>query len=108
MKLLSMIACAVFVGGCNSITGASNVTYSVTSGGRVSITYADGPSTEQLDATTPWSRSITADRGDFLYISAQKDGSAGCVRVEIKKGSTTVDSAQSCGAFVIASASGTN
>lgn len=73
-----------------------------------SLTYANASEgTSQLSsATLPWTYKFSAKSGQFLYISAQNNGSFGCVDVEILKDGRAFKSSFSCGAFVIATASG--
>ena len=105
---ITLLAFTLLAAGCNSITGASDITYEVTGVGRASITYAIGGSTNQLDAALPWSLSFSADRDEFLYVSAQKDGSSACVFARILKKGDLLESGTGCGAFAIATASATN
>jgi len=94
--------------GGTSPSGGS-VTYIVNgTAGRASMTYATagGGTAQQSDRFLPWTYDFTAQSADFLYISAQNSNSSGCVTVKILKGSTNVKETQSCGAYVIATASG--
>jgi hypothetical protein len=103
---LALIGCS----GKNPITGSGTVTYRISGSAiRADLTYSgSGESTiQQTDVLLPAERSIAAHSGDFLYISAQNTGSTGCVHVEIRSGNKTLQDAQSCGAFVIATASAT-
>jgi hypothetical protein len=110
MRILTLGLLALALSACNSLTGVSNIEYRVSGAARASITYqnSSGSTSQIADRTLPWSYSLTAQRGDFLYVSAQNSGSTGCVRAEIYKGSVLFESGFSCGAFVIATASGTN
>lgn len=104
--LLSMIGCS----GKNPLTGSGTVTYRVTgSATRASLTYesSSGSTSQQSNVALPWSTNRPAKNGDFLYISAQNAGQTGCVNVAIISGDKTLESSQSCGAFVIATASTT-
>lgn len=86
------------------------VDYTVSgSAARASMTYAtSGGGTSQTgDLTLPWTFGTTMSPGDFVYLSAQNGGSSGCVTVEIRVRKTVFKSTQSCGAFVIATVSGT-
>lgn len=108
---LLLLTLALALAGCKSITGASNVEYRVSGTAvRAAVTYqnSDGGTSQVGDTILPWSSTFTADKGDFLYVSAQNSGSTGCVRAEIFKKGELLESGFSCGAFVIASASGTN
>lgn len=103
------IGLALTFSGCQSITGASDIMYEVTGTGRASITYSEDDSTNQSnDVTLPWTHSFRASRGEFLYVSAQRDGGAGCVFARIYKKGEVLESGTGCGAFAIATASGTN
>jgi hypothetical protein len=85
------------------------VVYNVTgTATRASMTYATsgGGTAQQGDRALPWSFNWMAKRGDFVYVSAQNSGSTGCVTVEIKVRDKVFQTTQSCGAFVIATASG--
>lgn len=104
--LLTLAACS----GKNPLTGSGTITYRVNgSATRASLTYeaATGSTSQQANVALPWSTTRSAKSGDFLYISAQNTGQTGCVNVEIISGDKTLQSSQSCGAFVIATASTT-
>lgn len=75
----------------------------------VDITMSNaGGGTEQFSGVSiPWSRTFGAKKDDFLYISAQNNGDAGSVSVEIFVNGSKIKSAFSSGAYVIATASGT-
>lgn len=106
-----LAACTIAFAGCNAITGASNIEYRVSgSAARASLTYesAGGGTSQESNRTLPWSHSFRAERDAFLYVSAQNSGQTGCVTAEIYKNGDRLESATSCGAFVIATASGTN
>lgn len=88
------------------------VEYSVTGAsiGRTAFaTYASANGvTEQKDIVLPGSIvRFSSVAGDFLYISAQNQTSAGSVSVAIKVNGVTWKSATSSAAYGIASASGT-
>lgn len=109
--LLSIVTLTILAAGCDSITGASNIEYRVSgNAGRASITYqsSDGGTSQTTNSTLPWSYSWKAAKDDFLYVSAQNSNATGCVTAEIYRKSELLDVATSCGAFVIATASGTN
>lgn len=106
LAVLGVLGCS----GKNPITGSGTVVYRVTGSGlHADLTYSVPPdATSQLsNVALPWTANFPAHSGDFLYISAQNTGSAGCVHVEIVSGSKTLNDATSCGAFVIATASAT-
>jgi len=88
-----------------------DVEYSVTTSAapRVSlITYAgSGGSTLQTsNASTPWSYTFSASSGAFLYVSAQNDNFNTCVTVSITIRGSLLKTGTSCGAFTIATVSG--
>jgi hypothetical protein len=88
-------------------TASYKVTYRITgSSGKASLTYQnqDG-GTEQTTVATPWDKSFTAKAGDFLYISAQNERDYGGVKCEILIDGKRIKTAESSGAYVIASCS---
>lgn len=116
--MLVSVLCVLAQLGCKSPTSPSEpstparsfVEYTVSgTATRASLTYATsgGGTAQQADRALPWTFSWTANRGDFVYISAQNSGQTGCVSVTITVRSATYKTTQSCGAFVIATASGT-
>lgn len=116
LKRYFSIALVALVAGCgggssNEPSRLSRVEYVVTGAAtatRASMTYATagGGTAQQSDQLLPWSFSTTMTTGEFVYISAQNSGQFGCVIVEIKVRNAPYKSTQSCGAFVIATASG--
>lgn len=73
------------------------------------LTYANctAGTSQQGDATLPWSFTCSSiPAGQFLYISAQNNRNAGCVKTQIYKRGVLYKESESCGAFVIATASG--
>ncbi len=85
-----------------------NVTYRVTgSTSSASLTYqnAQGGS-EQHDVTLPWSTSLSVDRGDFLYLSAQNESSFGDVTCEILINNVPFKASSSTADYGIATCSG--
>lgn len=92
-------------------SGSGSVEYLVRgTASAASMTYATGGggTSQTGDRTLPWSVTTTGFvSGQFVYISAQNGGSTGCVTVEIRKRGNSYKTEQSCGAYVIASASGT-
>lgn len=113
-NLLIGIGLGLAVAGCGSSPNKpsqyAKVEYNVTgSASRASMTYAtsNGGTSQQGDRTLPWSFSTTMSAGEFVYLSAQNSGQSGCVNVEIRVRSQYYKSTQSCGAFVIATVSGT-
>lgn len=73
------------------------------------LTYSNcsGGTSQQSDAQLPWSFTCASVRGgQFLYISAQNNRSSGCVKTQIFKRGILYRESESCGAYVIATASG--
>jgi hypothetical protein len=102
----------IAMGGCkgtNPLTGSATIEYRASAQTRVSVTYATtgGGTAQQNDVPSRWSTTISAQRGDFLYISAQQGNTTGCVLVRIIRGGNDIQSGQSCGPFAIATASTT-
>ena len=76
--------------------------------GSADVTYEYQGSTQQESNIYPgdWVKSYKAEKGDFVYISAQNQNKAGTVTVEIYVDNKLFKTATSTGAYVIASASG--
>ena len=107
--LAGLTACGGGSGVGTQPSQSASVEYLVTgTATRASMTYAtaNGGTAQQADRTLPWSFTTVMNRGDFVYVSAQNSGQTGCVTVEIKVRNASYRSTQSCGAFVIATASG--
>lgn len=87
-----------------------DVEYVVTGTPRASVITYSGRNESTLQASSanlPWSYQFSpAKTGDFLYVSAQNDAASGCITVQIKKRGSVYRDATSCGAYVIATASG--
>jgi len=63
---------------------------------------------QQDPVALPWKETFDTFRGgEFLFISGQKKAEGGCIRVAIWKDGAEFKTAQSCGAYVIASTNGT-
>lgn len=106
---LAVLACLPIA--CDSITGASDIRYSVTgnTATRVSLTYESGNGTSQVSsAALPWSYSFKADKDEFLYVSAQIVQGSGPVVVTIYDDEKSIGSQTATGFASIATASGTN
>lgn len=74
------------------------------------LTYANcsAGTSQSSDASLPWSFTCSSiPSGQFLYISAQNNRNSGCVKSQIYKRGVLYKESESCGAFVIATASGT-
>jgi len=72
----------------------------------VDLTYenATGGTSQESGRPVPWSYSFTGHAGDFVYISAQKDGGNGTVTVTIYRDGIVFKTSTSIGAYVIATA----
>jgi len=100
--------------GCNkddnpTTDNSRSVKYQVTgSASTVSLTLnnATGGTEQIASATLPWSESFTVQKGDFLYVSAQNNGSSGSVTATVYVNNRVLQTATSTGAYVIATASG--
>jgi hypothetical protein len=114
VAILAVIA--VVIGVCsNSSTPSTNkpttytIKYEVTGSATfVSLTYEneDGGTSQIDSASVPWTHTFTAEKGDFVYISAQNNGENGNVTANIYLNGTLVKTSTSSGAYVIATASG--
>lgn len=86
-----------------------SVTYAVSGSAQtVSLTLQNSSgNTEQVESVSvPWSEVNTFDCGEFVYLSAQNNGDTGTVFCDIRVDGRVIESANSSGAFVIASCSG--
>jgi TolA-binding protein len=74
----------------------------------VSVTYQNGSGdTEQIsEVRVPWDKSVTMERGAFVYIAAQNQGDSGTVTCTIYVDSLPVKTSTSNGAYTIATCSG--
>lgn len=109
-RLFVLVALPLFMG-CDSITGASDIRYSVQgiAGTRVSLTYESGSGTSQnSSAAVPWSYSFKADKDEFLYVSAQIVQGTGPVTVTIFDDEKSIGSQVATGFAAIATVSGNN
>jgi hypothetical protein len=73
------------------------------------VTYTNKTgNTEQATISLPWRYAFQAERGQFLYVSAQTSGSGDAARIEcqITVNGTVAEEARSTGAYKIASCSG--
>jgi hypothetical protein len=120
MAIVGLVVAAVIMTNLNQPAGPILVKYVVTGGPeapvksepgrRAFLTYAtSGMGTQQIErAELPWTYSSSDfAAGEFLYLSAQNSSEYGCVKVEIFKESVLYKTAESCGAYVIATANGT-
>lgn len=108
---LSLAACGG--GGDDSAPAPSpaiySVTYSVTSGFPVDVTYTTSSGTEQRTVTSgTFTHTFMGKAGDFLYVSGQTNGTviSASVTAKITVNGQNFKTATSLGAFSIATASG--
>lgn len=74
----------------------------------ITMSGASGSTVQYANVKLPYTYQISnAHSGDFLYVSAQNSSNAGCIWVEIYKNNSFYKYASSCGAYVIATVSGT-
>lgn len=97
--------------GENQILGSTtySVEYKITgSVSRVNVTYTNssGGTSQESNVSVPWSYTFKGYPGDFVYISAQNQGSSGSVTATVNKDGSAFKTSTSSGAYVIASASG--
>ena len=72
-----------------------------------SLTYANAQGgTEQATVDVPWEKSLTVQRGQFLYLSAQNQGKNGTVTCEIWVNGSKWKTSTATAAYGIASCSG--
>lgn len=111
-RRLVLIALLTAFSGCNALTGASDIEYSITGLNvqRVSITYESGSggTSQVASATLPWSYSFKADRDAFLYVSAQIIQGTGSITATIRKNGDSFKTGTASGFAAIATASGSN
>jgi hypothetical protein len=85
------------------------VMYRVTgSGNRADVTYSnESENTEQAAVTLTWEKHFEAERGQFLYISAQStDDGSRTIKCSIVVNGVVLEQAESSGRYVIATCSG--
>jgi hypothetical protein len=110
-RLVALVVLLALSSACDSITGASDITYNVNgpTTTRVSLTYENGNGTSQVSsAALPWSFSFKAEKDAFLYVSAQINQGTGPITVTIRDGNDVVSEQTATGFAAIATASGTN
>ena len=73
---------------------------------KASLTLETPDGTSQQEARLPWQKSYDFTQGSFVYLSAQNQSDSGCITVQIILRGKTWKEVESCGAYVIASASG--
>lgn len=120
---VAAVAAALVLAGCgggSSGTDSANagpandpnsdfITYYVRGSGitTADVTYRTSSGTSQRTVTLPWSEFRSAGKGDFLYVSAQKNSSSGTVMVEITGSVGTLAYSSSSTAYGVATASAT-
>ncbi len=103
--VLFLAAFCILSTGCRKDKN-NKVKYTVTCGS-CDLTYNNASgNTEQRSMTSTWNYEFDAEKGQFLYISAQNNNQSGDVSVRIDVGGNHFKSATSNGAYVIATASG--
>jgi hypothetical protein len=112
MLIVALLACDG--SGGTSTGGGGKSTYTITyrvmgTTDSASVTYSnEHGDTEQIsDVDVPWNKTIKAEPGQFLYISAQNNDDSGTIVTRIEVDSVRYKESKSEGAYVIASCSGT-
>lgn len=77
-------------------TRASLITYQASAGALSQVS----------DIALPWNFTRNAKGGEVLVVTAQNAEPQGCITAEIRSGNQTLQTATSCGAFVVVVASG--
>ncbi|MBI9099143.1 MAG: hypothetical protein JEY91_11730 [Spirochaetaceae bacterium] len=88
---------------------SQDVKYSVTGTALtvdITIENENGGTSQYSDVAVPWEYSFTGWEGDFIYLSAQNQGSSGSVICTIYRNGGEYKSSTSSGAYVIATVSG--
>jgi hypothetical protein len=99
-----ILAISIVLGGC--APRAHQVTYQVPGSGRAQLTLSNEQGgTEQAEVRLPWSETITVYDGQFLYLSAQDQGSFG-VECDILLDGKPFRHSSSSGEYSIATCSG--
>lgn len=88
--------------------GYHSIEYAITGPkGYVNVTYKNGNGgSEQHRVALPWHKRMTVDDGFFAYVSAQKDGGYGALRVQIYADGLLVKQSEATSRYGIATASG--
>ena len=95
--------------GCDLLDGKIDVEYKVTgSASLVDVTYTNknGGTSQESNVSVPWTKSFSINCEEFLYISAQNQGSFGSVTTRINVDGEKFKQGSSSGAYVISSSSG--
>jgi hypothetical protein len=95
---------------CDDYSTTSNETYTVTywvkgTADSASLTYNNqsGNTEQKSEVDVPWHLKFEAERGQFLYISAQNNGESGTIKTQIIVDGDVIAESESEGAYVIAS-----
>jgi hypothetical protein len=74
---------------------------------RASLTLSNATgNTEMITVRVPWSQMLIMEPGEYLYLSAQNERDRGSISCQIHVNGRVVEEANSSGAYVIASCSG--
>jgi len=110
MKSLFIILSACFTLACSNPFDASiSVRYEVTgSAGSVDISFDNGEGgiSQMANVSLPWSYTLSADPGDYVYLYAKNREETGTVTVTIYSDGEVFKRATSQGGFVVVSVSG--
>ena len=109
IKFIVLLVSGLSLLSCEMFDSSIEVKYEVTgTASSVDVTYenSDGGTSQSSNVSVPWEYSFTGNPGDFVYISAQNQGSSGTVTTKILTDGDKFKSSTSTGAYVIASASG--
>lgn len=107
--ILFLAICSLCVSCSNPFDYSIDLRYEVTgSAGTVNITYENlnGGISQVSGRQLPWSVTLTADPGDYVFLSAVNTGETGSVTVTIFDDGDVFKRATSEGAHVTASVSG--
>jgi len=73
----------------------------------ITIAVYNGSTKQFTNVKLPWSYTMYASSGDFLYVSAQNDSKKGCITVSIYKDGKLFETDTDCDKYGIATAYGT-
>ena len=103
-RFFIMIFAIMVLIGCSieceyKVTGTANT---------VDVTYSNESegTSQESNVSVPWTYSFDGEEGQFVYISAQNQGTSGSVTVTIYRNGKKIEKSTSNGAYVIATASG--
>ena len=103
-KIFAVVVFALLVVGCSV-----EYTYEVSgdaSSALISYTNESGSISQETKASIPWKKSFSGYSGDAVTVSAQNNGEAGNIVVEIYKKGELFKRGESVGAYGIATAGG--